>query len=722
MNEPSEEQMVPIRIIQEGHNAIINAWAGSGKSTTVLSAAKIDNTKKFIQITYNSALRKEIQAKVEELNIPNIEIHTYHSIAVTKYLTSAYNDMEMHRILYEDIPPKTPISEFQVLVIDETQDMSPLYYRLILKFIRDHNRKIQLMILGDYMQGLYEFKGADIRFLTEAQEIWATHPLLKSPVFHKCTLNMSYRITNQMADFVNEVMLGETRIQACREGPTVFYARKRSQTIYTMIVYMIKELLAEPNNLPSDIFILGASVKGQNNQIRRIENLLVSADIPCHVPTMETDKIDDKVIRGKVVFSTFHAVKGRQRKYVFVIGFDESYMTYFAKTLIKTECPSTLYVAATRATHRLFVFEKEDNPTDKRLPFLKKSHHDMIRAPYVDFQGYPQTIMYDHVSNTKGDEPPVIVNHTTPTDLIQFIKEEILIKVIPILQRIFVKISQPENEEEIQIPTTIETAEGFHEDVSDLNGIAIPAMFYDYIESLHCREEAEPTNNLYMIIRQNMANIKEGQHGYLREIVKQLNPNCETVGDYLYMTNVYMAIQEKLYYKVKQITRYDWLEDGILAKCKLRLLNVLGEECEREKPEIENTIISYDKDEDHGEIDRILEPHFGKTRKIRFYARVDLLTKYTLWELKCTTELSYEHKIQCVIYAWLYKVQNPGTQITTKLFNIRSGEIYRLEGTMEEWTDIMVELLKGKYGEQIVKPDGDFLKDCHDSIKSLYNI
>ena len=209
-----------------------------------------------------------------------------------------------------------------------------------------------------------------------------------------------------------------------------------------------------------------------------------------------------------------------------------------------------------------------------------------------------------------------------------------------------------------------------------------------------------------------MSNIREGEHGFLRDIVKSMNPVCESVKDYLYMTNVYTAIQEKLYYRIKQITRYDWLDDSILAKCKTRLLNVLGEECESIKPEIEKTIIHYSEDEEHGVIDALLEPHFGSKRKFRFFARVDLLTSATLWELKCTSELSYEHKIQCVIYAWLYKTLNPNLPVPTKIFNIRSGEIYRLEGTMEEWTEIMVELLKGKYGEEVAKTDTDFLHDC----------
>ena len=100
---------------------------------------------------------------------------------------------------------------------------------------------------------------------------------------------------------------------------------------------------------PNDIFVLGPSVKGEQSNIRKLENMLVEKDIPCHVPMMESSDIDQRVIDGKVVFSTFHTVKGRQRKYVFVVGMDHSYFKFYARNLPRDVCPNTIYVACTRA-------------------------------------------------------------------------------------------------------------------------------------------------------------------------------------------------------------------------------------------------------------------------------------------------------------------------------------------------------------------------------------
>ena len=122
---------------------------------------------------------------------------------------------------------------------------------------------------------------------------------------------------------------------------------------------------------PQDIFILAASVK--SSMIRKLENKLVEENIPCFVPGYETEKLDDRVISGKIVFSTFHSVKGRQRKYVIVMGFDNSYFTMYGRDFLPNECPNTLYVGCSRATEKLFVVESDQFSGDRPLDFLKMS-------------------------------------------------------------------------------------------------------------------------------------------------------------------------------------------------------------------------------------------------------------------------------------------------------------------------------------------------------------
>jgi superfamily I DNA and RNA helicase len=93
------------------------------------------------------------------MGIENLTIHTYHSLAVCYYSSSAHVDNEIKKIVDNNMKPSRTIPTYDMLVIDEAQDMTLLYYQLMVKFAKDIGSPIQLLVLGDYMQGLYEFNG-----------------------------------------------------------------------------------------------------------------------------------------------------------------------------------------------------------------------------------------------------------------------------------------------------------------------------------------------------------------------------------------------------------------------------------------------------------------------------------------------------------------------------------------------------------------------------------
>jgi len=711
MNACSEEQSVIIEEVKKGNNVIVDACAGSGKSTTILSTAKAIPTNRFLLITYNKSLRKEIQEKVTELKLENIVVHTYHSLCVATYNPEAHVDKVMRLLIQNNTPPLIDLTPFDIVVLDEVQDMTFLYFRLVVKYIKDIGEPIQLMVLGDYMQGLYEFKGADIRFLTMAADLWKGFPLLSNPhSFIACQLKTSYRITNPMADFINHVMIGEQRLFACKEGEPVYYIRRQIHELERIVVTTIRDLIENHNAKPSDFFVLGGSVKGPNSVIRRIENALVNANIPCHVPMMESsDHIDEEVIQGKIVFSSFHTSKGRQRPYAFVVGFDHSYFKIIARTLDPLSCPNTLYVATTRASKRLYLLESSEWSSDRPLKFLKMSHKEMQSKPYIDFRGIPRTLFEEdeNISNRKTSAAPI---HVSPTDLTKFISESVLEEITHTLDSIFIKESTDHTE--IHLPSMIRTHAGFYEDISDLNGIAIPAILYDYIISMYDTDDETIPCCLYDMIVENIQLLKPNKHPFLKQIVSQLNPVCENISDYLYMANVLEAIQEKLYFKLKQISsnEYTWLTPKVLLECKRRMLNVLNEEIKNGEPEIEKWIIRYDDEFANAKINEFLAPHF--IEQFVFSARTDLITESTLWELKCTSEISAEHMIQTVIYAWIMRTIDPTFSKHIKIFNIRTGMILRLEADKSVLDSIVIALLKGKYNKAPPSNAADFVSEC----------
>lgn len=699
MEKPSAEQQHIIDLIAQQKSVFVDACAGSGKSRTVLSCAAQMSQLQFLQVTYNKNLRKEVQENVKHLGLNNIQIHTYHSLAYNYYGTDGQTDEGLRNILRESRQPIRPLKEINILVIDEAQDMTKLYFDILWFFLIQLGKPVQLLVLGDKRQGLYEFKGADIRFLTMANECWKHHPFLLSPEFEFTSLNTSYRITIPMANFVNQYLLGEDRLNACKTGVPVIFVRKDRYSNEKTLIGMIYTLIQQGAKF-EDIFILCGSVKG--NTVRRLENLLVEKNMPCYVPfTDNQEDLDQRIIDKKIVFSTFHTVKGRQRKYVFVLEFDLSYFLYNARTHEHDICPNTIYVACTRATEKLVVFE---NNECEPFPFLQKSHYDMTQSDFISFKGLP-CVQRPMALITKSNPTNKYV--LTPTKLIRFLSEHVLDKITPILQNLFESIQPPESDT-LSIPSVYETENGFFEDVSDVNGIVLPIIFYDQLS-------ATKTPILQNLVRHYMKDVKPKQHSFLHTLVGSMPNKCETIQDYLYMASLSITAQEKLYSRITQISRneYNWLLPTMIDSCCERYSKVIGEECEKGDWVAEHTIIHETNESDHIYIDSYFHSIGISNAVFRFTARTDFMSRDSIWEMKCTGQLTTEHKLQLVIYMWLYHMTLPPSETMKKgyLFNVKTNELLQLNGNVNDWSIIIVELIRHMFIDNARKTDEEFLTE-----------
>jgi len=143
MLSPSDEQMNIINAIKEGYNVQVDAVAGSGKTTTVLSLAHYICEKNILQVTYNSELKLEVRqkqikyAKEYDMQLDNLSIYTYHALGFKYYTELAKTDIGLNKILEENMAPKKKLPKIDIIVIDEIQDMNELYFRFIIKFLRD---------------------------------------------------------------------------------------------------------------------------------------------------------------------------------------------------------------------------------------------------------------------------------------------------------------------------------------------------------------------------------------------------------------------------------------------------------------------------------------------------------------------------------------------------------------------------------------------------------
>jgi hypothetical protein len=727
MNYPSEEQMNIINAAKEGYNIQVDAVAGSGKTTTVLSLAHFLNEKEILQVTYNSELRLEVRTKQtkyikeHDMKLEKLSIYTYHALGVRYYTDLAKKDIGLNKIVEENMSPNKRLPNINIIVIDEIQDMNELYFRFIIKFLNDvyiqgdQKKNIQIITLGDKYQGLYDFKGADTRYLTYSYRIWK---LFLSPYpFKIMKLTTSYRITRQIATFINNVMLDEERLVAVKDGPNVQFIRHPdSFQSFKIIGFRLISMILSGYAKPDDIFVLAPSVKSENSPVRLIENMLVNQNIPCYVPMSETSSISSEIIKNKVIFSSFHQSKGRERKIVVIYGFDDTYFAYFNRDVPVNLCPSTLYVATTRATELLILVE-----CSKPLPFLKYSHQElMLSHSFVDFMGDAVNVVMNE-STTMRPKSPEIIRRTSPTDLIKFLDENVLIKVVDLIEKdsgLFDDDLTSFPFQEVKIASVVTS--NYHtfdlsEEVYDINGLAIPALFEE-------RTSKDGSNSIKRYVKKalgpglGLVDSSQKIHQYvLRNVELDIRTTLE---NHLKIVNVYISLREKLNFKVAQIKNYNWLSELEVNKI---LMNMSRHIKHSEDLKYEVEIINKKDDTRHVNIDYFVKEHMKhdeRIGKLRFTGIIDAMSDEIIWEFKCVEELEPEHLIQVIIYAWIWKMccETEFGRRVFKIMNIRTAEVlvlqYNTDAEATTIDQIMVLLLRAKYSKLIIKSDDEFVNKC----------
>ena len=679
MFSPSLEQQCIIDSIIKDEHVICNSVAGSGKTTTILSLAKQAPRLNFLQFTYNNLLRREVNSKVVKYCIDNLNIHTYHSFAVSFYNKNAFTDQGIKSIIDNDfkIDPSFPLID--VIIIDETQDMTLLYYHFIKKVMRDiHNTNLRIMIIGDEFQGMYEFKEADVRFLTLAPEIW---PSFK---FHSMQLNMSYRVTDSIAWFVNKCMLKDDRIKSCKPSQyPVEFMYHNSYQVQNLIFHEINKMLQTKEIKPDDIFVLAYSIKSEKAPIKKLENLFVMNGIKCYMPLSDETKVDEDVIKNKVVFSTFHQSKGRERPVVVIYGFDSTYFDYYDKESNPDKCPSTLYVAATRASKRLFIICDVKN---QHLPFLRlqySPHIKYITGTAANKSCIDQKILHNIDCAKKHDVDKLESDRNCHvTDLIKFIKEEHMHVLTKFVKTLYSR--QQTTETRIHIPDKIQNTNGNVEHVSDLNGLSIINMFEVLTSN---------TNTLLQSLDEYAS--KNSNHFFYEKYLSNVQRSSKTINDFLYIANVYSCTLVNVFYRLAQIEEYNWLSYDMIEACHSNI----------RKQIVASSSLRYE-----------VSLKYSVWGNVKLFGRIDAIDDTTIWELKCVSELSLEHFLQLIVYAWCWKQSMEKThgKRVFKLMNVRTNEVYILDTIVheEDIDTVCTILFKNKYGTQSKLDDVSFITSC----------
>lgn len=677
----SSEQQNIIDVLSEGFNIQVDAVAGSGKTTTSLYIAKTNPDKSILLLTYNAKLKAETREKVNIFQITNMEVHSYHAFCV-KYLNhKAYTDTGIIAFLKQHDTKNTlkPFN-YDIIIVDESQDMNPLYYELVLHILLRLKQPPQLVVMGDRKQSIYAFNNADSRFLTKSSQIFKN-----DRQWRRCLLNISYRLTTQMTDFLNNCCQGSLPITAVKNNKPVNYiiCNNYGQRPYREIKHYISL-----GYTYGDIFILSPSVKSSQSPVRHLANSLSAKAVPVYVPTNDDERLDEDVLVGKIVFSTFHQVKGLERKVVIVFCFDMSYFDFYAKDVPmpdRTSIPNTLYVAITRARERLSIIHSEDN---EYLPFLmrdKISNYCNLEVEHsrLDFktkQSNKNNNNYEHLQSV--------------VQLLKYVPVDVLDNCIKYLK--ITEIQKPKKLLDIPLKT-YQVKNGLCESVCDITGTAIPCYFeynvfgkVTIFENMMNKRLTDPVIGCGKCLLSDNDSTPSYDETFYQDIA-HLDENC--CRSLLTMANQYIASETGYEFKINQITQYDWLKPDVLHKAISRLNKVFTEDTRQ------NLIFEL--------------PVEVKFQKYNIHGQLDIYDTKThnIYELKVVNELSHEHFLQVALYGWLCQQSNWDSN-NMYVINILNNQICQISASFEEISQIVQLLIDYKEQSQIKKSDKDFLLKC----------
>jgi superfamily I DNA/RNA helicase len=167
----SDEQQLIVDAIKSNKNVIVDAIAGSGKTTTICHIANSLPKKRILLLTYNKRLKCETTKTLRKFGITNVYTSNYHSFCYNKYVCGDNTDQIILNAVNTYNNDETRFN-YDIIAIDEAQDLTELYVKFI-KMIIKHNKNLPTMcILGDVRQTIYTFNGADPRFLLFADKIF----------------------------------------------------------------------------------------------------------------------------------------------------------------------------------------------------------------------------------------------------------------------------------------------------------------------------------------------------------------------------------------------------------------------------------------------------------------------------------------------------------------------------------------------------------------------
>jgi hypothetical protein len=647
--DPTAEQLNIIKSLIDS-NVVVDSVAGSGKTTTIKYTAMAFRRELILVLMYNVNQRTNTKEEMARLGIKNIHIHTFHSCAYRFYGQECSRDSGIRSAISDDRQPildhytSTDISEdekFNMIIIDEVQDMNNLYYELSKKLIRDVCDNPRIMLVGDYLQSINSFNGSRIDYILNPDKYF-------DGKWTRCSLNETFRLTQPMVNLVNSVN------DSFDSGFRKLVSRKQSDKLPVYYVCDMKYVYAKvceylAKRSPHEILLLTPSVK-KDKRIAELCNLLSNDGIPIYITgEQKGDYRNRELANGKLMISTIHAIKGDERPIVMLINFDDSILPRLMSSANKNasknvpkntpkdairedsedNASSIIYVALTRAKEELLIFHNCQNAFIVPRQIIESS---------CDFH-----IIGKLAKNYMNREYLPKNKLKSVTDLVKYLSNEVKAECMKyiIVNKIYIASENIATNVPNVVPSTID---GSVEDVSDINGFLVPAFHsrfcFDFTQLKSYFEERYSRNGLLKLVNDYISEVSEFSDDFL------IDPYCG-IEQLLRMATIYNGLRNQLFYKIEQIKDYDWITYKFLDKCSERLSSLISETAR------------YEVVVQRGMIVGIIDVYDDRDGRV--------------YELKCTSMLEEEHILQLALYAYLMPKKE------YYLYNIFTNELLQLQ-------------------------------------------
>lgn len=364
--ELSQEQQQFIRYALGGHNILVDACIGSGKTTAIQTLCDLMQGKRILYLTYNKLLKLDAKDRIRNgyVNVTN-----YHGFCYSELLRAGQHPGITELIqVYNRVKPVC--TKYDVLILDEYQDIEQEIADMLLH-IKQCCPGIQLIAVGDMAQKIYDKTRLDVQpFISEFLGTYIpmefTHCFRIGPE-HAAMLG---RIWEKTIIGVNQ----DFQISFCFE-------------------HQIRNLVSGLK--PSQLLVLGS----KSGKAQELQNYLEDKHQDIFNKRTLWSKIKDtdgatNPTPDCAIFTTYDGCKGMEREVCVVYDWSSYYWN------VRLNKPNTEYeilrnifcVAASRAKKHLIIAVtdgqlKEDeirNPDTYQVPYRDMNISDMFDYKFIE--------------------------------------------------------------------------------------------------------------------------------------------------------------------------------------------------------------------------------------------------------------------------------------------------------------------------------------------------